>query len=139
MNSLAARLVNLFLCLALLFSIGCTASPATPDVIPAASQPIPAAHTRKLQTPPYEGGSAVIFVLDQIDDDKYIEAVHEIIRIFAENDASLDVAVKPPDKKFGLNESARELTYFSDAGIIDTSVDGHYVSWMKPPTSLTGD
>ncbi|MFA5400737.1 MAG: DUF2334 domain-containing protein [Dehalococcoidia bacterium] len=138
MNSPAARLINLFLCLALLFSIGCIASPATPDVIPAGSQSIPAAHTRKLQTPPYEGGSAVIFVLDQIDDDKYIEAVPEIIRVFAENDASIDVAVKPPATNFGLNESTRELTYFSDAGILDTSVDGHYISWLKPQTSLTG-
>lgn len=138
MNSPASRLVNLLLCLALLLSIGCAASPAAPDVIPAGSQSIPAAHTRKLQTSPFEGGSAVIFVLDQIDDDKHIEAVQEIIRVFAENDASLDVAVKPPEKNFGLNESTRELTYFSDAGILDTSVDGHYVSWLKTQTSLTG-
>jgi len=138
MNSRATRLVNFLVCLALLFSIGCTASPATPDVIPVASQSIPAAHTRKLQTPPYEGGSAIIFVLDRVDDDKYIEAEHEIIRIFAQNDASLDVAVKPPAANFGLNESTRDLTYFSDAGILDTSVDGHYVNWLKPQTSLTG-
>jgi len=139
MNSPGIRLVNLFLCLALLFSIGCSTSPATPDVVPATSQPIPAAHERKLQTPPFEGGSAIIFVLDQVDDDKYIDAVYEIIRIFAENNASLDVAVKPPDKNFGLNESTMELTYFSDAGIIDTSIDGHYLNWLKPMASLTGD
>ena len=139
MNSLATCLVNLFLCLALLFSIGCTAVPATPNVVPAASQPIPAAHTRKLQTPPYEGGGGVIFVLGQVNDDKLIDAVDQIIRVFAENDAPLDVAVKPPAKSFGQNESTRELTYFSDAGIIDTSVDGHYVSWLKPQTSLTDD
>jgi hypothetical protein len=135
MNSPAIRLVNLLICLALLFSIGCTASPTTPAVIPVAPQPVPSAHTRKLQTPPYEGGAAIIFVLDQTDDNTYIEAVHEIIRVFGENDASLDVALKPPDRNFGLNESTRELTYFSDAGILDTSVDGHYINWLKPQTS----
>ncbi len=137
MNSPAARLINTLLCLVLLLSIGCTATPPTSNVVPTTSQSVPAAHERKLQTPPYEGGSAIIFVLDQMDD-KYINAVQEIIRVFAENRASLDVAIKPPDRNFGLNDSTHELTYFSDAGIIDTSVDGHYVDWLKSGTSLTG-
>ena len=139
MNSLAMRLTNLFLCLALLLSIGCAAAPATPDVIPAISQSTPAAHTRKLQTPPYEGGGAVIFVLDQVNDDKLIDAVDQIIRVFAENDVSLDIAVKPPAKSYGLNENIQELTYFSDAGIIDASIDGHSVTWLDAQVSPTGD
>ncbi len=138
MNSTAVRLVNTVICIVLILSVGCTASPSTPNAVPTAPQTIPAAHERKLQTPPFEGGGAIIFILDQIDDSRHINAVQEIIRIFAKNDASLDVALKPPESNFGLNESTRELTYFADAGIIDTSVDGHYVSWLKPQTSLTG-
>jgi len=60
------------------------------------------------------------------------------MRIFAENDAPLDVAVKPPDQENDLYANTRELTYFSDAGIIDTSVDGHSINWMNLQTSLTG-
>ncbi len=138
MNSPAARLINTLLCMALLLSTGCTTSPVTPNTVPVAPQSIPAAHERKLQTPPFEGGSAIIFVLDQMDDNQHIDAVQEIIRVFAENTASLDVAIKPPDRNFGLNDSTRELTYFSDAGILDTSVDGHYINWLKAGTSLTG-
>jgi len=138
MNSLAIRLVNLLLCLVLLFSIGCTTPPAKPDVIPVISQPTPSAHLRKMQTLPYDGGNAVIFILDQIDDDVPTNAVSQIIRVFAENDAPLNVAVKPSNQDYGQNANIRELTYFSDAGLIDTSVDGYSITWLNSQTSPDG-
>jgi len=137
MNSPAIQLINCLLCLVLLCSIGCSAAPAPPDVTPATSQPIPSPHTRKLQTPPYEGGNAVVFILDQIDDAGSGDAVSQIIRMFAENDAPLNVAIKPPDQENDLNANTRELTYFSDAGIIDTSVDGHSINWLNLQASTT--
>ena len=134
MNSLPVRLINIVICLALLFSIGCTSSPAKPDVIPATSQSLTSEHSRKLQTLPYEGGNAVIFLLYQTDDSQLEGAVSQIIRVFAENDAPLDVAVKPPGQDYTGNANITELTYFSDAGIIDTSVNGNSINWMSSQT-----
>ena len=134
MNSLKTQAVNLVLCLILLFSIGCTVPDSKPGVIPATSQPGPP-HSRKMQTPPYEGGGAVIFVLDQIGAGTPVNAVDRVVGIFAENDAALNVALKPPDLFDDQNADTKELSYFSDAGIIDTSIDGNSIAWMKPETS----
>jgi len=90
-----------------------------------------------MQTLPYEGGSAVIFILDQIDDNIPGDAVSQTIRVFAENDSPLNIAVKPPDQDNDQNANTRELTYFSDAGIIDTSIDGHSITWMNSQTLPT--
>jgi hypothetical protein len=87
-----------------------------------------------MQTLSYEGGDAVIFILDQIDDNKLENALGPIIRVFAENDVSLAVAVKAPGQGNNEDANTRELTYFSDAGIIDTSIDGHSITWMKSQT-----
>jgi hypothetical protein len=134
MHPVAKRSVNLTLGLALLFSIACTPPGPKPDVIPATVKPNPA-HSRKMQTPPYEGGGAVIFVLDQIDVSRPGDAVNQVIRVFAKNDAALNVALRPPDLANDGNAYTRELSYFSDAGIIDTDIDGHSITWMSPGTS----
>ena len=135
MYSLPIKSVNLVLCLVLLLSIGCTTPSTQPDGVPATSPASP--HTRTMLTPPYEGGAAVIFVLNQADDSGLQDAAIQIFRVFGRNDAPLSVAIKPPVQA-DLDAHIEELTYYSDAGIIDTSFDGHSIPWMKSQTPQTG-
>lgn len=91
-----------------------------------------------MQTLPYDGGKAIIFILDQINDNELEDALNQVIRVFGENDVSLTVAMKVPDQENNKDANTREVTYFSDAGIIDTSFDGNSITWMQSQTSPTG-
>jgi hypothetical protein len=84
-----------------------------------------------MATPSYAGGGAVIFVLDQISYGSSQDAINKVIGVFAENDAPLNVALRAPIDAIKSNAIAKELTYFSDAGIIDTSIDGYSIDWLK--------
>ncbi len=55
----------------------------------------------------------------------------KVITLFAENDATLNVALRPPIDGNTPDTSAKELTYFSDAGIVDPSIDGYSIDWLK--------
>lgn len=125
--------LNVVLCLVLLLSIGCQAIPTQPATIPANVQPAQAAHARKLNTPSYGGGGAVIFVMDQIGSDRLKSISDAIIRTFGENNAPLTVAV-PPVSENGSEGDLRYLTAYVDAGIIDISLDGNSIPWL--PTGL---
>ena len=123
-------LINLVLCFSLLFSINCSSLPANTGVIPA-TQSVQPPHVRKLATPAYAGGGSVIFVLAQINDNTPPETLDKVISLFAENDAPLNVAVKPSSLGNTLDPVVKELKYFSDAGIIDVSIDGSSIEWLK--------
>jgi hypothetical protein len=136
------KFLNLFLCLAIIFALGCSAAPATPVVNPAISQPAGSPHVRKLMTPSFSGGGAVIFVLDGINNSNLKDPVDQVIRIFGENNAPLDIAVKPPEKGGEYNTVTGQLAYYSDAGIIDVSTDGNTIGWWKfssPPSGIEYD
>ncbi len=130
-------LINLVLCFSLLLSINCAAAPVKTDIIPAASQPIQSPHVRKLTTPPYAGGGGVIFVLDQISDSIPRDALGSVIRLFAENNAPLTVAVKPTNLENTLDVTIKDLSYFADAGIVDISIDGYSLDWLRFQTTST--
>ena len=55
----------------------------------------------------------------------------KVISLFAENNAPLNVAVKPSSPGNTLDATVKELTYFADAGIVDISVDGTSTEWLK--------
>ena len=138
MYSLPIKLVNLVLCLFLLFSIACITPPTSNDVAPATSQPASLPHTRKIQTPPYDGGPAIIFILDQVDDSGLRDAVVQIFRVFGRNDAPLNIAIKPSQANDS-DTQTQELIYYTDAGIIDISINGYNIPWLKSQTSPTGE
>ena len=61
----------------------------------------------------------------------YKAAVERIVRVFAENEAPLDVAVALPTDGQDL-QNIEYLVAYSDAGIIDISIDGDSVAWLNP-------
>ena len=133
-----ALLINLVLCFSLLGSINCSSAPVNTGIIPAATPAIQPPHVRKLTTPAYAGGGGVIFVLDQINDSIPRETLDKVISLFAENNAPLNVTVKPANLGNTLDATVKELTYFADAGIVEISVDGTAMEWLKfqtPPAS----
>jgi len=137
MKPCTAKLLNLSLCLAVALALGCSEVPAKPDDTPVALQSAAVAHTRKLLTPAYSGGGAVIFVLDRITI-RDVNAANQVIRVFGENDASLDVAVRPPQEGGLLDTDTLEPVAYSDAGIIDVSIDGNSVAWLKFNSPASG-
>jgi hypothetical protein len=96
------------------------------------------AHTRKLDTPLFSGDrSPIIFVIHQVKDADTRAAAERIIRVFAENNALVDVAVMPL-KKDNNPEDLSYLTYYTDAGLIDVCLDGESINWL-PPGGSTRD
>ena len=96
-----------------------------------------ATHERKLQTRGYSGDrGAVVFTLHNVD--AALKGVTDrLIRVFAENDVPLDVAIRydcinrQPDFAGCLRE-------FADAGIIDISLDGRDINWLAFDTPDAG-
>jgi hypothetical protein len=86
-------------------------------------------------TPQYAGGGGIIFVLDQINDSVPRGTLDKVISVFAENNAPLNVAVKPSNLGNTFDATVKELAYFADAGIVDISVDGYSVEWLKFQTA----
>ncbi len=87
-------------------------------------------HVRKMQTPVYTGNrAAVIFTLNHVEDSRLMEALDSILRLFAENNVPLDVAVSP-DALAKQSELLVFLRDYTDAGIIDISMSGADVNWV---------
>jgi len=121
------------LCLLVLVSTGCFNLPSETDINKDVL-PVQSPNVRKMGTPYYAGGGAVIFVMDQINDSSMKDIADRIIRVFGENNAPLNVAVIPPSREM-IAKDLDYLTAYVDAGIIDISVDGTSVSWLLPGTS----
>ena len=131
MHGAKALLLNLVLCFSLLLSINCAAAPVKTDIIPAAGQPIQPPHIRKLMTPQYAGGGGVIFVLDQINEGLPGDALDKVVAVFGQYNAPLNVALTPSQLDTGKGYADQLLSY-SDAGIIDISIDGYPMPWLPP-------
>jgi hypothetical protein len=123
----------LALCLFVLVSTGCF-NPQGETAINKDVLPVQAPNVRKMGTPYYAGGGAVIFVMDQINDSSLRDIADRIIRVFGENNAPLNVAVAPLSREM-LAKDLDYLTAYVDAGIIDISVDGTSVAWLLKDTS----
>ncbi len=129
------KFVALFVCLSVLISSGCTQTPSTTDTTIPATTPAPSAHVRSLQTPPYGGGEAIIFILDQDTDTGFGDTADQIIRVFGENSAPLNVALTPSIVNNN-SDVSRLLSYF-DAGIIDISIYGYPIPWLPQSASIS--
>jgi hypothetical protein len=78
---------------------------------------------RKLYTPDYNGSPSVIFRMDDVAMGENEPAVKQIIRLFGNNNASLDIGIIP----FADGKDSYEIPFlkeYLDAGIIDISVHG---------------
>jgi len=127
------RYLNTALCLLLLLSISCQVLPSKPVAVPQNTTPMQTAHVRRLGTPPYTGGGAVIFVLDRIGKSNPKNVTDRIISLFGQNNAPLTVALAPASN----NSDYSDVSYlrsYADAGLLDISVDGYSSSWL--PTDL---
>jgi hypothetical protein len=88
------------------------------------------AHIKALETPAYTGNrGAVIFCLNHLEDKSLNNVMDRIIRVFAEYELPVDVAITVPrnDKE---QENLSFLIPYSDAGIIDVNLDGSEISWL---------
>jgi peptidoglycan/xylan/chitin deacetylase (PgdA/CDA1 family)/uncharacterized protein YceK len=127
------RYLRWIICAVILLS-GCTgvntrtSTGAQPDL------PASEAHVRKLDTPPYNGGEAVIFLLDRVTDSGLTDTADKVIRIFGSNNVPLNLALAP-----GIEGRASPMTSgfinYVDAGIIDISIDGYSLPWLPQGTS----
>lgn len=127
------RYLNTALCLLLLLSISCQVLPSKPVAVPQIATSPQTAHVRRLGTPPYTGGGAVIFVLDRIGKGNPKNVIDRIISLFGQNNAPLTVALAPASN----NSDYSDVSYlrsYSDAGLLDISVDGYASPWL--PTDL---
>jgi hypothetical protein len=109
---------------------GCSLLPCGVSQNPPAGADNLTAHARKMQTPLYSGKhGAIIYSLDHVEDDRLTGAIDRIIRLFAENEVPLDIAVQPD----AIAKHPDLMSYFrecEDAGIVDISVDGNEVNWV---------
>ena len=87
-----------------------------------------------METPPYGGGEAVIFVLDSVADAILIDTVDKVIRLFGENNVPLDIGLPPAVSAIKTYDPTRLIDYY-DVGIIDISVDGYSLPWLPPQAS----
>ncbi len=133
-NKLACIVLSLlWLALAACQAAPTGSSPAATNQVVTEIKP----HTRMLETPvDAMKRGAVIFSLEKAGNREYKTAVERIIRAFAENSAPLDVAVAPPADGQSL-QNVEYLVAYSDAGIIDISIDGNDVPWLNPDVPET--
>jgi hypothetical protein len=94
-------------------------------------------HVRKQETPPYHGGPAVIFRMDDADKGFLEDTVEQIIQIFEKNGVPLDVGVMP---RSGGRRSYYMpfLLKYLDAGVIDISMHGYLNTFSEFDTELSG-
>ena len=118
----------------------CQAVPVTTGTMPATTNQVASEikpHTRMMETPvdTLKRG-AVIFSIEKAGKREYRTAVERIIRAFAESAAPLDVAVVPAASGLDL-QNIEFLLAYSDAGIIDISIDGNDAPWLSPDVTDT--
>jgi len=123
------------LCIFLLLPTACLSLPGNPDINKDVAA-IQTAVVRKMSTPSYAGGGAVIFTLSHVADGNLKAIVEQIIRVFGQNSAPLDLAILPDEKDSKLSDLSY-LTGYVNEGIIDVSLDGYYINWLPPGTSRT--
>ena len=87
-------------------------------------------HTRPINTVTYSGNRpAVIYVINEIQENKFKDIIDRIIRVFAESGVPVDVALHP--YYIIKNESGYNfLIPYSDSGLIDISLDGNDINWL---------
>ena len=130
------KTISMMMVLILCMIAGCGPAPAkiptgplpvTPD-----SLTVPRVHVRNMETPTYSWKrGAIIFSMDRVGDSNLKGVADKILRVFAENNAPLDIAVSPPaDIKD--QENLNYLMAYLDAGLIDISFDGQGISWVDP-------
>jgi hypothetical protein len=131
-----SKAISMIMVLIFFMTTGCWIAPAEvpPSSVPVTpdSLTVPNIHVRNLETPAYTWKrGAIIFSLDRVGDSNLKGVADKIIRVFAENNAPLDIAVAPPaDVKD--QENLNGLTPYVDAGLIDISFDGQGISWVDP-------
>jgi hypothetical protein len=92
-------------------------------------------HVKPMETRAYTGNrGAIIFSINHLEEKSLRNVVDRIIRVFAEYELPVDVAISVPR-----TEKDREylsfLVPYSDAGVIDVNLDGSDISWLDADTS----
>ena len=109
----------------------------SPPLPAQSSQPVGTPFVRKLSGPAYNGGSAIIFRLDDVVKGLNEDAIDKIVRVFGKNNVPLDVGIVPHAE--GVDSFAIPLmkAYF-DTGIIDLSVHGNRHTNLEFDTTRSG-
>jgi peptidoglycan/xylan/chitin deacetylase (PgdA/CDA1 family) len=133
-NTRYRKLFVSVLCIIVLLSISCSQIPQQPELPASIPQATVTSHVRKMETPPYGGGEAVIFILDNVADASLMDTADKIIRIFGENNVPLNMALAPPIPNIKTYDPIHPVDYF-DVGIIDISIDGYSLPWLPQQAS----
>ncbi|MFC1846143.1 DUF2334 domain-containing protein [Chloroflexota bacterium] len=94
-------------------------------------------HVRGKETPPYHGGPAVIFRMDDGDKGYLEDTVEQMIQIFQKYGRPLDVGVMPHAGNRRSYHMPFLLKYL-DAGVIDISMHGYRNTFVEFDTDLSG-
>ena len=131
----AHKSLQLILSAFILLSSACTGiNTQTATDIPS-NLPASEAHVRKLDTAAYNGGEAVVFIVEQSEiKGDLLAVVINIIRVFGSNNVPLNLALEPGIVDTGSALSSEYIDYL-DAGIIDISVDGYSLPWLPQQAS----
>ncbi|MBN1375970.1 MAG: DUF2334 domain-containing protein [Dehalococcoidia bacterium] len=120
----------------LLAFTSCSFFPGGSSAVTTITQAVQEPHTRRLETPDYVGNrGAIIFTLAHNGDDNLKETTDKIIRLFAEKEAPLDIALPPSNT--GDYSNLIFLRPYIDAGVIDISVNGGKLNWLDTGTAST--
>ena len=119
----------IYLAIIVLIVTGCEVSsiyyPAAIDDNPSSQ-----AHIRPIETPDYSGDRGVIiFAINHVEEKSLRPVIDRIIRIFAEQEAPVDIEISIPREVKGVDAYAFLVPY-SDAGVIDVNLDGSDISWL---------
>lgn len=88
------------------------------------------AHIRPIETRDYSGDrGAIIFAINHVGEKSLRPVIEHIIRIFAEQEAPVDIEISIPREVKGV-DAYTFLVPYSDAGVIDVNLDGSDISWL---------
>lgn len=123
-----------YIVLLMLVIMACSNMPAADTTI--YSNPLPSqSHVRTIDTRNFAGNAgAIIFSLNHIEEYELKNTVDRIIRVFAENEVPVDVAVSLPGNTKAIN-GLEFLVAYSDAGIVDINLDGSDIQWIDADTN----
>jgi len=122
-----------YLAISLFVITGCAGTPASDSQGTDATSNIPV-HTRVMETRTYSGNQgAIVFSVNHQGEEDLKNVTDRIIRIFAERETPVDVSVSVP-RNIQSKERLNFLVPYSDAGLIDVSLDGSEVSWLDVDT-----
>lgn len=123
-----------FLVLIILISLSCTGVSETEKTVQTDISKTQG-HERVINTREYSGNSgAIIFSLNNLEENELKNAIDRIIRVFAEIEVPVDVAVDAPDSQDKYDD-LEFLVAYSDAGLIDISLDGADLMWLDADTN----